>query len=98
MPLRPDLDISEYEFTINAPAIPTDDEQEEPNDNTNMDKIIFSYSREEIYVNRACSYKVHYLGLQARLDQDDNRWINRITVNEANIVNETDSTHISIYH
>lgn len=97
VPLKADIDITEYEFTINAPVIPAEGE-EVPNANTNMDHLIFSYSREQVYVNRACSYKVNYLGLQARLVEDDNTWIDRITVEEVNIINEADTTHISIYH
>lgn len=98
LPLRTDVDITEYEFTIYAPEIPAEGEEEVPQENTNADVINFTYSRNEVYVNRACSYKVEYLGLQADLEQDNNRWINRLTVEMANIVNETDTTHISIYH
>ena len=87
IPLRPDVDITEYEFTINAPVIPTEGE-EEPTENTNMDRLIFTYSSEEFYVNRACSYKVNYLGLQVIPGPEDtNRWIDRIIVEESNIVN-----------
>ena len=96
IPLRANADITEYELTINAPVIPEDGE-EEPNEETNTDTLIFSYSREEIYINRACSYKVNFLGLQVGIREDPNTWINRITIEEENIENETD-VHIYIYH
>lgn len=96
IPLRPDINITEYEFTINAPEIPSEGE-EVPNNNTNTDKLIFTYSSEELYVNRACSYKVSYLDLQVSLEEDENNWINGIILQEENIENETD-VHIHIFH
>lgn len=96
IPLRPNVDITEYEFTIHAPVIPASGE-EEPNENTNMDRLTFTYNSEEIYVDRACSYKVNYLGLQVNLENDPNPWINNIIIQEENIENETD-VHLHIFH
>src|SRR5690606_35868526 len=64
IPLRTDANTTQYEFTINAPVLPEDGEEEVPGDNTNMDVITFTYNANTIYVNRACSYKVNYLDLQ----------------------------------
>lgn len=96
IPLRTDLDITTYEFILNAPAAPVEGE-EEPEDNSNIDVINFIYSREEIYINRACSFKVNYRDLRTSLGEGDQRWISSIIVEEDNIENETD-THIFIYH
>lgn len=98
LPLRTDSDFTTYEFTTYAPELPEEGEEEVPGENTNVDRITFSYSRDRVYVNRACSYKVNYLELQGELEDDENRWISYITIEEDNIVNETDTTHINIYH
>lgn len=94
IPLRTDINATEYEFILNA----TDDEDDD-DDISNIDIINFTYTSEEIYINRACSFKVNYLNLNAtlRAANDDNTWINSITVEERNIENET-TTHIIIYH
>lgn len=102
IPLRTDVDITTYEFTINAPVLPAEGEEEVPGENTNTDVIDFTYNANQIYVNRACSYKVNYLDLQANLDSDENNWVQSIEVLENDIEvdlieNET-QTHIHIYH
>lgn len=96
IPLRTDMDITTYEFILNAPAPPVEGE-EEPEDNSNTDAINFIYSREEVYINRACSFKVNYRDLRTTLGEGDARWISSIIVEEDNIEDETD-THIFIYH
>lgn len=95
IPLRTDVNATEYEFIINAPVT----EDGENDNNSNTDIINFTYTPEEIYINRACSFKVNYLNLNTtlRTANDDNTWINSIIVEEENIENET-TTHIFIYH
>lgn len=69
----------------------------EPLDNTNTDNLSFFYSRNEIYINRACSYRVEFNDLGANVEEDNNTWISRLSLEEENVENETD-THIYIYH
>lgn len=95
IPLRTDVDITEYDFILNAPVIT--DGSPPADENSNTDRIVFTYARDEEYINRACSFKVNFLELNANVRPDDNRWINAIIVREVNIENETD-THIFIYH
>lgn len=90
IPLRVDTEITEYEFILNAPAADADDE-------SNVDRITFNYNPEEVYVSRACSFKVNFLDLEARLNDDNDTWIQSLTIEEENIENET-SAHIFIYH
>lgn len=92
IPLRPDATVTDYDFIINA-----QDLNQEPGENTNLDRIRFSYTPNEEYINRACSFRVTYLGLNANIEEDSNRWINSILVQEENIENET-NPHIYIYH
>jgi len=96
IPLRPNMNFTEYEFILNAPVIPAEGE-EEPEDNSNTDRITFAYSPNEEYINRACSFRVSYLDLNATVPSDNDRWISTILVEESNIENETD-IHIYIYH
>jgi len=94
IPLKTDVDFTEYEFILNAQVITEEDSV------SNTDKIRFTYARNEIYINRACSYKVNYINLKASpqtLVEDTDRWIKNIVVEEENIENET-NTHIFIYH
>jgi len=95
IPLKTDVDFTEYEFILNAPAT-----TEDSTANSNTDKIRFTYARNEIYINRACSFKVNYIDLKAfpqPNSEDSLRWIKNIVVEEENIENET-NTHIFIYH
>ncbi len=90
IPLRTDIDVTTYVFRLNTPA------SNDTIDNSNRDTIVFSYGRKEVYINRACSYKVEFTGLTAHLvtANDDNLWIKRIKVN-----NENDTIpHISVFH
>jgi len=94
IPLKTDVDFTEYDFILNAQVITEVDSV------SNTDKIRFTYARNEIYINRACSYKVNYINLKASpqtLAEDSDRWIKNIVVEEENIENET-NTHIFIYH
>ena len=94
IPLKTDVDFTEYEFILNAQVITEEDSV------SNTDNIRFTYARNEIYINRACSYKVNYTNLKASpqtLAEDSDRWIKNIVVEEENIENET-NTHIFIYH
>jgi hypothetical protein len=73
---------------------------------TNIDYIKFNYTRDELYVSRACGYKTIF-----KLDTDSNDhpnpeltdstandgfWIDDITVQTLNILDENE-THIKIY-
>ena len=89
LPLRTDADITSYVLRLNTPT-------GDASDTSNRDTIVFSYGRKEIYINRACSYKVEFTGLTARLltAHDDNRWIKRIKVNDENDT----IPQISVYH
>ncbi len=94
IPLKTDVDFTDYEFILNAQVSTENDSV------SNTDKIRFTYARNEIYINRACSYKVNYINLKASpqtLAEDADKWIKNIVVEEENIENET-NTHIFIYH
>lgn len=84
LPLRTNQNSTSYEFVINAPIIDENGNLQEPEDSDlepNSDIITFNYQREEEYLNRACSYKVKYLGLNTlREGGEDGAWIRRTNV------------------
>ncbi len=76
---------------------------ESDNDDTseeNIDVIDFTYARNREYINRACSFRVTYVDLDAKRQIETpeiNNWIKRIVVEQPTVEDET-STHISIFH
>ena len=67
--------------------------------NDNIDEIIFNYTRQDIYVSRACGYKTNFTldaVNGAILTTDTDNWIQSITIEQPTIANENE-THIKIY-
>ncbi|MFO7719317.1 MAG: DUF6452 family protein [Gillisia sp.] len=96
IPLRTNQNFTEYDFILNAAVLDTTG----VDPTGNPDRVLFAYARNEIYINRACSYKVNFVDLNVDLqpEQDANAfWIREINVAEKTIENET-NTHIFIYH
>jgi hypothetical protein len=96
IPLRTDNDLSSFEFTLNTLA-----EGEEPGsqeDLQNTDILKFTYGRQEEYINRACAYKINYVGLKATVEDggDGSRWIQEVQVEEG-IVDDQNQAHVSIF-
>lgn len=93
VPLRTDTTTTTYIFTKN----PGLDEAEEDPDAS--DQISFTYSINEIYIERACGFKVNYSGLtvQATPGEDTIPWITSANVNENNVINDS-TYHVSIFH
>ncbi|MCP9200766.1 DUF6452 family protein [Gramella sp. GC03-9] len=93
IPLRTDNDVTDYEFTVNTPQA----SEEEPVDPGNTDILRFSYGRQEEYINRACAYKVNYVGLKVELEEgEDGNWIEEIQIENANI-DDQNQAHVSIF-
>ncbi len=95
VPLRTNSNFTEYDFILNAAVF--DSASEDTTGNT--DRVLFSYIRNEIYINRACGYKVNYLDLDAELipvEESNSNWIREIDIVKDTIANETDP-HILIY-
>ena len=66
----------------------------------NEDVIQINYSREEVYVSRACGYKTIFRNITLLLDANDtDRWIiNKENVTENQTVEDETSTHFILYH
>lgn len=66
---------------------------------TNTDIVTFTYSTEDIYVNRACAFKTIYNELDATVETEtgSNNWIQDYTLLKTTIEDETDA-HLTIFH
>ncbi|SFU33632.1 hypothetical protein SAMN05216480_101831 [Pustulibacterium marinum] len=63
----------------------------------NADTLTFNYVRNELYVSRACGYKVNYSELADELEEDDDNWIFNVTIENNEVLDET-AAHVYIYH
>lgn len=89
LPLRISDDQTQYTFTLNSNNTSLD----------NTDVLTFNYTREQVFVSRACGYKTIFtLDDATPFVQDDGtdlRWMNNVTVAQPNILNE-DEVHVSV--
>lgn len=88
IPLTTEFDKSTYAFTILKDSITY----------TNVYELV--YTPEEVYVNRACGFKMIYTDLDANsIPNEDNTpsWAKNITVLNS-IVEDEESAHITILH
>jgi len=66
--------------------------------NANTDILSFTYSTQDIYINRACAFKTIYNDLQADLEPEiGTNWIEDITLLKTNVEDETEP-HLTIFH
>ncbi len=91
IPLKTDLDISKYSFTLNS----------ETTTATNLDQLEFNCTRNSVFISRACGYKTNYIlnnttSVLIEEATNDTEWIKKITVTKPNILNENE-THIKIF-
>lgn len=65
----------------------------------NSDTITISYSRETVFVGRACGFKTIFNDVTISLTEDSDNWIRNIIVADIplNITNET-KAHVKILH
>lgn len=99
-PLRTDINVSKIVFFRNAFTNDNgtpDDNSDDFIDTDNQEVINFNYVREEIYVSRACGYKMNYSGLNPVLETDADNWILGIDIVNPIVENEI-SAHVKIYH
>jgi hypothetical protein len=91
LPLRTTDDTTGYTLTLNSTS-----------DVANADHLTFSYSRQNLYVSRACGYKTifHLDDANPVVREDsggDGLWIAQLNVEQPDVMNETD-IDISIYY
>lgn len=90
IPLKTDAIETSYVFNLNALA----------DSGGLVDTLTFSYATEELYVSRACGFKVNFIDLRAELEREEpnpESWIRDIEIRETIIENESE-THLFIYY
>ena len=91
VPLQTNLDATTWQFIENG--LDTD----ATNDNEEI--LNFTYTRETVFVSRACGYKIVYDLTNSNTNlvaTDADNWIDHITIIQPNIDTENE-THIKIY-
>jgi hypothetical protein len=63
----------------------------------NLDVISTNYTKNDVYVSRACGYKSIYEDLNATIESDTNNWIVNIEIINTTVENET-AAHVKIFH
>jgi hypothetical protein len=87
IPLQTGFDAIQYEFITN------NGEADEL-----TDAYTFDYTRDDIYVNRACAFKTIYKDLSAtESDTGSTDWIFNLIINNQTVENET-AAHITFFH
>lgn len=90
LPLKTFEETTTFEFTINSTA--TDG-------SLNKDIVHFNYTKQDIYVSRACGFKTYYdLNPTEGIDvqTDDDNWIKDKTILKTKIESEND-VHIKLF-
>lgn len=96
IPLRTLSEKTVFLFTRNV---------DDPNPaNTATDTLSFTYTTENVFVNRACGFKTFYNDLSAEINElrpenntDSNNWIQQLEIINTTI-NDTPNTHIRLFH
>lgn len=94
IPLKTDADITSYRFILNYESTVTPLENE--------DDITFNYTRDNVFVSRACGYKTEFVldpvtpFVHTDVATTDGKWIKYIYVKKSTITNENE-THLEIY-
>lgn len=91
IPLKTSENTTSFEFIQNGSDTDTTDD--------NTDVLQFTYNRTNIYVSRACGYKVNFDLTNTNtniLTADTDNWIQSIVIAQPNIETENE-THIKIY-
>ena len=92
LPLKTNEDLTKYSLILNSTDVTIDNE----------DFLQFNYTRQNIFVSRACGYKTIFTLdpiiplIKTETSTPDGYWIQNITVKTSNITTENE-THIKIY-
>lgn len=103
LPLKTDANSTQYklykDYSVNDNGTPDDDSDDFINPTTNLDTITINYSREEVYVSRACGYKTIFKNVTFNVNDDGDKWIKSWEfLNENQSVEDETATHINIFH
>ncbi|MEC3908581.1 DUF6452 family protein [Tamlana sp. 2201CG12-4] len=101
LPLKTDVNTTQF-ILIKDAEINDNGTPDDPSDDFidgNADTITINYSREEVYVSRACGYKTIYKNVTLTPEPDDDNWIkSREPINDNQSVENELETHFNITH
>ncbi|MCB0457693.1 MAG: hypothetical protein KDC91_08120 [Flavobacteriaceae bacterium] len=89
IPLNTEADISSFLFEVNSAS----------STGNNFDTVSFNYSRQEIYINRACGFKMNFNDFFVAVEDEtlNGNWILNTEMQQAIITNDNE-VHLTIYH
>jgi hypothetical protein len=101
LPLKTDENTTQYTLIKNA-EVNDNGTPDNPDDDFidgNYDTITINYSREEIYVSRACGYKTIYKNVTLTIEPDADNWmLSREPLNDNQSVEDEFETHYNVTH
>ena len=101
LPLKTDANTTQY-ILIKDAFINTNGTPDDTNDDFydgNIDTITINYTREEVYVSRACGYKTIFQNVTFVIEPDGDNWIkSRQPLNDNQSVENETETHFNIFH
>ena len=87
VPLRTNEEVTQFNFIKNPGG-----------ETQNTDVVTFNYETNELYISRACGFRISYDNLSAiTTPSTDGRWIEDLQIESQTILDE-ETTHVSIYH
>ena len=91
LPLNTNSDTTKYRF-IRTTITETDTI-------VNIDKVMFLYQRQDLYVTRACGFKAVFNELDSKLEEEPGlgNWIKSV-ITERTTVNDQNKAHIHMLH
>ena len=101
LPLRTDVNTTEYilieDASVNDNGTPNDDTDDFVDGN--QDRITINYSREEVFVSRACGFKTIFKNVTLTIVQDADNWmLSREPLTDNQSVEDETTTHFNISH
>jgi len=101
LPLRTDVNTTEYilikEATVNDNGTPDDGTDDFVDGN--QDRITINYSREQVFVSRACGFKTIFKNVTLTIVQDGDNWmLSRVPLTDNQSVEDETTTHFNISH
>ncbi|CAH8294446.1 hypothetical protein EV196_108201 [Mariniflexile fucanivorans] len=101
LPLKTDVNTTRYALVKDA-FVNDNDTPDDTNDDYldgNTDYVTINYTREEVYVSRACGYKTIYKNVTFTIEPDSDNWIkSRQPLNDNQSVEDETETHFNIFH
>ncbi len=101
LPLKTDANTTQFvlfkEAEINDNGTPDDDSDDFIDGNP--DVITINYSREQVFVSRACGYKTVFKNVTLTIEPDDDNWmLSRQPLTDNQSVEDETTTHFNITH